>query len=96
MIKEKCPVDLESKLMLDIKPFQSWLWSKIDRYGSKTAAAEILGLSYKKMEEYLTGRRLDNRIKDPSIRAIPLDEVDRLYCREGDHIMEDYPSIYAF
>lgn len=84
----------KTRTSIPIELFQVYLNDKIKSYGSKEALARKLGLSSRRVDEYLTGIRKDPRSKDRNITEITIHHADKIAIKLDDHLIDIDPSLY--
>lgn len=80
--------------LLPLKPFQQWIESRLEVYGSVEDFASIIETSPRTVLRWRTGREVD-RGKERFFNEIPLNTVDLAITREGNYsLWEIYPELY--
>lgn len=81
--------------LISIKPFQQWIESRIETYGSIEDFAIAVDTSPRTVLRWRTGREIDKRGKERIFDKIPLHTVDVALTREGNTALwEVYPELY--
>ena len=79
---------------IPIEVFQVYLNEKIEKYGSKEAVAIRMGISTRRLNEFLTGVRTDSRAKSGTITKVSINVADRIAIKMGDHLIDIDESLY--
>lgn len=81
--------------LIEIKPFQQWIESKIEVYGSIESFALAVDANVRSIHRWRSGKEIDKRGKERVIAMIPLHTVDVAITREGNTALwEIYPDLY--
>lgn len=81
--------------LMPIKPFQQWIDSRIEVYGSIEDFAVAVSTSPRTVHRWRTGREIGKNGKERVFDKIPLNTVDLAITRDGAYALwEIYPELY--
>jgi hypothetical protein len=81
--------------LVEIKPFQQWIESRLEVYDSIEEFAMAVEASPRAVLRWRTGREIGKNGKERIIEKIPLNTVDLALTREGNNALwEIYPELY--
>lgn len=81
--------------LMPIAPFQAWIESRIEVYGSIEDFAIAVHTSPRTVLRWRTGREIGKNGKERVFNKIPLNTVDLALTREGNYALwELYPELY--
>lgn len=81
--------------LMPIEPFQAWIESRIEVYGSVEDFAIAVHTSPRTVLRWRTGREIGKNGKERVFKKIPLNTVDLAITRDGNYALwEIYPELY--
>lgn len=79
---------------IPIELFQEYLNGKVKRYGTQEMLATRIGVTPRRVREFLSGRKCDAKNYGAPIIKVNISLADKWATNLGDHLMDIDPSLY--